>query len=177
MRHFKSLFIAALLSVLSGCATFNVAKDYALDNKPASGLLVTSFTHTTQSMVLAYRSKDGKTGTVMTGNIQDPLDWTGPNGRLVVIELASGDYEFVEWRSQSGNMLYTSKPFSIPFSVSSGKATYIGNIHVAMVEFTGLYKVGVVDKKDRDLPLLHSKYPKLRATDVVTSISTATTTK
>jgi len=165
------LMLATLLG-LSGCAHFNVNKDYSLAGKAGQGLLVLSLTHTTGGVTLDYRAKgDGKTGAFMTGNVQDPMDWENPRGRLVVAELPAGSYELHQWRSGKGNISYTSKPFSIPFVITEGKATYIGNVFININELLGTYKVEVSDAGERDLPLLFQRYRNIRETELIRSVA------
>lgn len=160
--------------VLTGCATFNVPSDYSLAHNSNQGLVVMSLTHSVASVIVDYRpvaaGKPGA-GSFMTGNMQDPLDWTHPNGRLVVAELPPGQYELYQWRAEGMNVTYTSKLFSIPFTIEAGKATYIGNLFINMDETTAKYTLSVTDTSARDLPLLIRHYPNIKQTDVSTEIS------
>lgn len=170
-NYCKYLVGVAILA-LAGCATFNVDKDYAFAGKTGTGLVVLSLTHSTPAATIDYRSLGGnKTGAFMTGNVQDKMDWDRPKGRLVVAELPVGQYEIHQWRSGHANVTYTSKPFSIPFTVTQGKAVYIGNVFLDINELTGLYRVSVVDRGDRDIALLLERYKKLNQSDVVKGIS------
>lgn len=159
---------------LAGCANFNVPSDYSLAHKNDKGLIVMSLAHSLSSVIVDYRPvENGKQGdgAFMTGNMQDPMDWDHPKGRLVVAELPAGKYELYQWRSEGINVTYTSKIFSIPFTVVGGKATYIGNLFVNIDESTSIYKLEVADKSERDLPLLIRKYPNIKGSDIIKDIS------
>ena len=170
IRYLTLLVVLAL----PGCATINVPSNYSLTPKGDKGLVVLSLTHTLSTVIVDYRQKEGETqvdGAFMTGTIQDPMDWDHPKGRLVVAELPAGKYELYQWRSEGFNVTYTSKIFSIPFTVVAGKATYIGNFFVNIDESTSRYRLEVTDKSDRDLPLLIRRYPNIKENGVVQDIS------
>jgi hypothetical protein len=102
------------------------------------------------------------------------LDYQGREaGRVITRELPPGAYEIhdfgfrgtlivagVEWSSAS--------PFSIPFTIKPGEATYLGNIARAPSLGTPLEReLGAVgyfvisDQSERDLPLARAKTPTL----------------
>lgn len=168
----KSLTLLIAL-VLTGCATFNVSSDYSLAHNPEKGLVVMSLSHSLSSVIVDYRpvgkSQQGD-GAFMTGTLKDPMDFDHPKGRLVVAELPAGQYELYQWRAEVLDLTYTSKLFSIPFTVVAGKATYIGGLFVNVNETTAKYKLSVTDQSTRDLPLLLQRYPHIKQTDVVKEI-------
>jgi hypothetical protein len=171
MRVFRLIGIAVLLA---GCAHLNLEPEYTLANKPGKGVLVMSMTYTPDSptFTLVYRPVGTTDRDALVSNtIPHPEDWKNPAGRLVVIELPAGQYEIFQW---AGNALESRRPFSVPFTVSTGKATYIGNVHVEVRRERGTFQVTVTDNSDRDLPLFHGRYKNMKSTDVVTSISTVT---
>jgi hypothetical protein len=171
-RLFKHFILSAAV-LLASCATFNVSKDYSLADKTGSGLVVLSLTHTLGGVTVEYRPVGGqKMGAFMTGNMQDPLDWDKPRGRLVVMELPAGTYELYQWRSGRGAYVtYTSKTFYIPFTVVQGKATYIGSFFIDADEATQKYRMELTDRSDRDIPLLLEKYKNIKESDVNKKIS------
>lgn len=170
-RFGKPLILAATLG-LASCAVANVGRDYSLAGRPGTGLVVMSLTHTVSSATLAYQPLGGGSGAAfMTGSARDPMDWQSPRGRLVVAELPAGRYQFHEWRASVGSASMRSRPFSIPFVVTEGRATYIGNVFLDIDTSTRAYKVSVKDMAGRDLPLLRERYRKVRAADVITAIA------
>jgi hypothetical protein len=90
----------------------------------------------------------------------DKISSDDPVGRLVAFELPAGNYEFYYYRGDRspGNRLYASKTFfSLKFPVTAGYAVYVGNINF---DFPGdnLYRMELLDKRERDLPLFYAKY-------------------
>ena len=184
--------VAALL-LLSACAASNVGTDYAVDETKGTGVLVASLTRSGQSgfnMFVDLRSLDGKyTNAVPVTDLFFPSDWgcplfgeipkEQPCGRLAIIELPQGEYEFYSWHGGSGGGPGTIRidvrsvhEFSKRFKITAGKALYVGNINFALdTGFTkgllGLpvpkytYKMEITDKRDRDLTLLYQKNPKI----------------
>src|SRR5690349_18327039 len=70
-------------------------------------------------------------------------------GRIAVVEIEPGTYEFFRWEGRSGNFLLNSgvKPLAIRFTVEAGKVTYLGDVH--MFWENPAYRVGVYDMRDR----------------------------
>ncbi|HRE17622.1 MAG TPA: hypothetical protein PLW86_11270 [Rhodocyclaceae bacterium] len=175
-----SKIIACLFVIasLAGCANFNVKESYKLSSGEKKGLLVMSLFDTmNEPAMLDYRpfgslSKDYDLS-IMIGNIQDPPDWKNPRGRLVVAEIPAGKYEFFRWRSGRGSFTtYESvQPFSIPFTISEGKATYIGSVMVDVRESTKKFKLSVTDGSERDLSLLRQRFRNIEASDIRLEIS------
>lgn len=95
-----------------------------------------------------------------------------PCGRLAVIELQPGEYEFYSWRggtsSGPGGFTVTvrsTEPFSKRFRVIPGKAVYLGNVHFSVSRSGPFqrapYQMRVSDLRQRDLALLHQKNPRI----------------
>jgi hypothetical protein len=173
MRMVKAgvAFLLVLAVALGGCArfylttSFNVENYYALEPSLGKGLLALSFTANPEvpNMTLRYRRAQEflSYGEITLWTHRNPLDWTDPKGRLVVIELPEGHYEFYDMvtaLARSGVF------FSIPFSITSGKVTYLGNVQVTFKGFK--YTVQVQDMSSRDVPLLLQRYPRLGPTDL-----------
>lgn len=168
-KALRSLCAALLLASAAACVTFNIPAEYGLNPASGKGLAVFSLTANDQpgNFTISYRSAGGETkGTVNLQTLRDPLDWRDPRGRLVVIELPAGSYEFYDWAGLRGR---STEQFSIPFSIEPGKATYLGNVHFHVV--SGLYGVRVGDRSSRDLPALFARYPNLQRDAVKTQIT------
>ncbi len=92
-----------------------------------------------------------------------------PYGRVVIIELPEGEYEFYSWWGSNGKGIMRPKEeFSLRFKVIAGKAVYLGNLHFW---FQGhQWKMKVTDMRERDLPLLYQKNPSITPDLVVHDI-------
>ncbi len=172
-------FLLLLFLSVPSCANFNVTREYVLDKDKDVGILVMSINHNTDTITLRYGNKsNSETGAIMTSTIYDAMDFRQPKGRLVVIELPSGGYEFYQWETYFKNIRYTSAYISAPFFIEKGKVTYIGNLHIyaELVNPVSTY-IGVkselvfTDKSERDIPLLKKKYPKLDIDNLSKKIS------
>jgi hypothetical protein len=168
--NFLRLVLVAVL--LGGCAPLNINLDYSLANKPGKGVVVMSMTYTPDAPTfgLNFRPLGGKEpDAIMSNTLPHPEDWKNPAGRLVVLELPVGKYEIFEW---FGNWLESKRPFSVPFTVVEGRATYIGNVRVDVLRELGTFRVSVTDKSDRDISLLLSRFKNIKSADIEKSIST-----
>ncbi len=95
-------------------------------------------------------AKDSKDITFHT--VYDPLIWTNPKGRLVVIALDEGEYELFDWE-----ILFGFKPtsfFKIPFSIKSGHVTYKGRINLKLNRESLNYSVDSSDHMPEDFEYL-----------------------
>ncbi len=117
--------------------------------------------------------------------ISDPDYDTGyETGKVQIQHLQPGDYE-VYTLAFNGSIVaaslhwYPTKPFSIPFTIKSGQATYIGNFArapslgtplAAQLDAAGYFVVS--DKRERDLEIARKKLPDLGPVAVsVTDVS------
>jgi hypothetical protein len=168
-KAIRSLCAALLLASAAACVTFNIPAEYGLSPASGKGLAVFSLTANDRpgNFTIAYRSVGGDAkGDVSLHTLRNPLDWRDPRGRLVVIELPAGSYEFYNW---AGLRARSTDRFSIPFSIEPGKATYLGNVHFDV--FSGVYGVRVSDRSSRDLPALFERYPNLQRDALRTEIT------
>jgi hypothetical protein len=183
-----------LVSILSACAT-NVGGGYSLDPGRSTGLAVVSLTASglptrfnlfvnLRGMDTAYKRSIPVTDFFTTVDWRCPRVGTAteaePCGRLAVIELRQGEYEFYAWEGGTGapgvrGTVRSKEEFSKRFRVLAGQAVYIGNIHFAITppqfltdQGTGTMKIS--DLRVRDLPLLHEKHPRVTPDRVVVSI-------
>lgn len=174
--------------LLSSCvtATLNIEKDYSMSPGIGKGVVIASLTrHGYQDLSFFVQIKlrgigskyEGKVN--VTGDYVSEDDWACPNfsnipankpcGRLMVIELPQGDYEYYSWIGGSNNStIKPKKDFSKKFTVVSGKAVYIGNIHIGIGGRR--FSMAVQDKQDRDLELFLIKYQNIKKEDIVVSI-------
>ena len=105
-------------------------------------------------------------------------------GRLAIIELAPGEYEFQRWVANAGGFggvrsINPQKPISIKFSVEKGKLFYLGNIHLlsnnvgkASVDGAISYhRVIVRDKSESDLTEIKTRLAKNTNTPVIVRLA------
>ncbi len=102
-------------------------------------------------------------------------DWEEPEGFMSCVRyflLDPGDYEFNEviWHNFNAMTKLSTKPFSIKFTITPGKAVYIGNLMIT-VSSEYKYVIKVNDKFDRDLPLFYKRMPNIKTEYVLKMIS------
>lgn len=182
-----ALLLAALLG---GCRAVNVASGYTLDPGKDTGVAVVSLTRaglpSRFNMLLKLRGVDGDyRNSVPVSDAFASADWRcpffgtateeEPCGRLAVIELRQGLYEFYSWEGDTGTggSVRSIGEFSKRFRVEAGKAVYLGNVHFSVETprwFQGTYRMRVIDMRERDLALLRQKVPTITPDRVVVSI-------
>jgi hypothetical protein len=190
-----------MVSFLFGCRAVNIVSDFSLDERKGTGVAVVSLTQSGLpsrfNMFVNLRGVDN--------NYQNPVpvfdffassDWRcplfgtasedAPCGRLAIIELQQGEYEFYSWGGQAGagagpvtHNVGSTNDFSKRFRVPAGKAVYLGNIYFAisfdaptfaLLSVRYPYRIKVSDMRHRDLPLLYQKYPNITSERVVVNI-------
>lgn len=195
----------------------NIGEDYSLDDTKGRGVLIVSLTHSgtrVSSMFVDLRGVDndfkGEVSSIIEKRLfferKKVMDWKCPMfgktpedkpcGRVAIIELPQGEYEFYSWhgyetkmvpssgggftRMQSSVGVWPPPEFSKRFKVIAGKVVYLGNLHISTREKWRMgrfapykdfrYTVKVADMRERDLPLAYQKNPKITADKVVVSI-------
>jgi hypothetical protein len=178
---------AALLA--AGCAavvTSNVPPSYRPGD---NGLLVVSLSasgYSPGTLWLQVAPAAALQQTAALIPVNDPahgLDWIrsdavppGAVGRLAVLELAPGAYQLRDWiiRIGSRQTLTSVRPLGYRFAIEPGKATYLGSLHVDLKSTVTVsavaFEVQLEDRRGRDLPLLHARYPGVRAEQVVVAL-------
>ena len=199
MTRYRSSWSAAgivsvsllVVSVLPGCGVANIAGDYSLDERKGTGVAIVSLVQS--GLPGGYRIAVHLRG---VDNIYDnsvplsqggiSMDWgcpllavtseTAPCGRLAIIELPRGEYEFYSWSATMGGAgtieIHPTNRFSKRFKVLAGKAAYLGNIQIVIKSgfLSGSYGVKITDMRQRDLPLFYQKHPNINTESVVVSI-------
>lgn len=187
--------LTVVFALASGCRTVNVSSDYRLDSSKNVGLAIVSLTMAGLpsgfNVFVNYRgvNVDHKSA-VAVSDLFSSADWRcpflgmatdeNPCGRLAVIELQPGEYEFYSWRGESGGgpgsiqfTVRSTVDFSKRFKVIPGTAVYLGNVHFSIdrrIFGGGSYQMLITDRRDRDLTLLHSKHPSITPDRVVVSL-------
>ena len=179
-RH--RVFWALCLSVLAA-ACGNIPADYKFDPSKPKGVVIGSVSYESSmgkySMYAASPALPG--GVEFSFGCATPLFCTQFNdsdfsakelpkqrGGGFAVEVPEGTYRIVGWHVVRGSHHSNStRPINIEFTVERGKATYIGNLH-----FDADWEdVKLRDKAARDLPLLQSKYPVLKAAPTAFAIA------
>ncbi len=106
----------------------------------------------------------------------EPSDFKNATGTVFAITLAPGDYVFDNWDLDNGStaILYPVNPKPLKFTVRKGEATYIGNLHMYLRTGRSLAGIRVVadgrpailDRSERDIPLLLQRYPNIKRQDI-----------
>jgi len=107
-----------------------------------------------------------------------PVPENQPCGRLAVLELPEGEYEFHSWHGTltraaplQPSRIQAREKFSKWFRVTAGQAVYLGNVNIHVIEECAdgplhlagsrvSYSVDVNDMQERDLALLYRKDPR-----------------
>lgn len=105
-----------------------------------------------------------------------------PVGRLAVLELPAGDYEFYQWQGDtllwyliSPDYAVYSDQFAVRFTVAPGKVTYVGGLQLELPKYIppglmeGKYRLHTVKMDERDLALLRSKYPSVAKQEIASA--------
>ena len=181
----KISILIALVSVLLGCATPNIEKDYSLEKNPSMGVVVGSITYQGpySAYIVGYRQlPDGEAGQFQTGQSQMLIPYfpkkdfseDDAEGDLFVAALPAGKYEIYWWRFNGGAAHISSEePFKIEFTVVPGKFVYVGNFQFAISRKIGLVAGATVTYKDmseRDLPKFKQKYPKFAGAPISAAV-------
>jgi len=180
----------AIALLLTGCAASNIARDYVPDPKHPDGVAVVSLTRSgigaQFNLFINVRGIDRQYDTkIVITELLTSSDWSCPAlgtiaedkpcGRLAVLRLLPGSYEFYSWSGSTGSAsIWPRQPFSKKFTVVAGTVVYLGNVHLAIgssgFSVQGGYQVRTADMRDRDLPLLHRNYPKIAPDTVLVRI-------
>jgi len=96
-------------------------------------------------------------------------DFDGVFGKLYVLRLPAGDYQFSDWEDEPLGMNGTERPAGIhplTFAVAGGRAVYLGGFDPSLSEGKNLFHrkvdttwILVHDDQSRDLPVFFNKCP------------------
>jgi hypothetical protein len=108
----------------------------------------------------------------------DKNDFVGPDeaGIVKTRSLTPGDWEVYSFfvTDQLGNIFSVKDDFSIPFTIRTGRATYVGDFKAVGTTIKNIFgmtmpggaRMVVTDKSARDLAIAQSKSPSLGPVDV-----------
>lgn len=185
------VFLLGLLQ--AGCAQPGaITKDYKLQNDNPKGLIAVNASFGdipyAQSLSFYFRNKEKNFESLVSALDMSMKEyWSdyyveGERGSLAVIELDPGEYEFFTWTGSLGGWggqrsMNSTQDFSRKFSVTAGKITYIGNIHLDVKGVSKLAigqrlpaAVVVRDMRDKDVPAIFTNYPALNKDKLVVKI-------
>lgn len=178
--------LVGLTLLLAACATANVNPEYRLKADAAEGVITGSVSYSGRysGYRVYYRRVGGEElgyFEIGTGNALLPIvekgDFAirGLRGTVFAAQLPAGEYEMHRWIVSSGASTVTSTvPFSISFTVDSGKLVYLGNFHFTTTSTMGLTVTGARlshrDAVERDLPVFQKKFPGLAETPMAYAI-------
>jgi len=199
MKKIRSYILCTFFIVfLEACSSANIKGDYSLHENNETGLLVVSLVRSGEGNFGMFADIQGinnkYTNSIPITDLFASSDWgcpmfgeipkDKPCGRLAVIEMPKGKYEFYAWHGNQGNnfTIRSIKKFSKKFTIASGKATYIGNIHFIISRketgesILGLsvskptFEIQTSNMQDRDLSLFYKKHPKISGEKVQVNI-------
>jgi hypothetical protein len=172
-----------LLAACAPLGTGNVDPAYRLG---ANGVLVASVTasgYNPGTLLYQVVRTNAPTHTVVTIPVNDEaqgLDWQlgdplvrySGYGRLAVVELPPGEYEFRRaFIHVSAEESYASnRAVGYRFTILPGRATYLGNVHVDIERVSAsrmLPAYTLTDQRSRDLPVLYRKYAAFKPDSVI----------
>jgi hypothetical protein len=172
MHQFLRYLLVPFVITLCACASHEPAPT-ATTTPP--GLVVGSITHETSNGTyrLGIVGKPGQRiqapsvggGFLPFGKQMD--DDLKEKGGTFDLELPPGQYRIVAWSIRRGSTdTQSAQPFDIPFTVESGKISYLGNLH-----FDPHWEnVSLRDRASRDMPILLKRVPKLATLEVAYAI-------
>lgn len=195
----KSMLISLFgLLVVFFTACQNVPTYNYLDATKGKGFVVISVTVSGEpidTLSVYWRGVDNNyKGSIAGTNIFLKDDWNESNswdritednfhGRLAVIELPQGEYEFYAHVAQLdfkevSKIDTEDNEYSKRFEVIAGKAVYVGNMHFSFEKkhkggfaFWGyLWKMEIDDMQERDLTLFYQRNPKITPDNVAVNI-------
>lgn len=150
------------LFFLSACAVADVRPGYQLRGGEQRGILAVGLTASDDMWDFSwYLRRPGsglkpiKATAINFYTWQNPLTWANPRGRLAVLELPAGEYEFFDWGA-ADNVEPTSY-FSIPFTLQPGRVTYLGRLHIELQRNEKRHLLKATDHFDEDLSAVESK--------------------
>jgi len=182
----RSLAAVILVFLLAGCSR-SVKPDFELKPDSTTGVVIVSMTASGRipGELLFYLRPMGNVISLQPramqvfGPTKDQIDWpilksgnppNQPPGRLAILELSPGQYEFYRWSGGvGGNMIAQSRPFSYPFEVRAGEVVYLGTLHLNRPD-DQKYTMTTGDRRERDFALLQKRLPNVAPEKIVTRL-------
>lgn len=169
----RSLVGVMLACLLTSCVS-KVKPDFEMKADSSKGVMIVSVTASGSipgGLVFKFRT-GGTGGSLQPHTIQlfahkDEIDWPvlksapdQPAGRLAILELPPGQYEFYLWAGHAGGMsVSNATEFSKRFEIRASEVVYLGNLHLKRARGEQMFTLFTGDRRDRDFPLLATKLP------------------
>jgi len=196
----RELFLSICLLFFTGCATSNVAQSFSTKSLDKDGVVIFSLTKTLSKKGESYLTSDfaevslsyintltKKRGRVTTdtthGLVSSNSDFKDIKGKLFVIKLKSGKYQFVDWtiktRGLGGDRYISSKDLKpISFEVKDGQVIYLGEFNIEMIAQKNFFGFSLVfggelrreNSFNRDVEILKEKYPSIEIQKIKASL-------
>src|SRR5206468_10334175 len=173
--------ICVAVCLLAGCVR-TVTADFELKSDSSTGVIVVSVTASGRipGALIFYVRPIGDLAKLQTHSIsvldnRQLIDWPVPKsgapvvqppGRLAVLDMAPGQYEFYRWSGRVGGSLVESNVFSRRFEVRAGEVAYLGNLHLTTGNDRN-WNMSTADRRDRDFRLLATKLPNVPQEKIV----------
>ena len=173
-KYWLSKVFIFLVSVLSGCVSHEPKppQPYIFDDLTKNGAVVFSIKYNgpNSGYGVQYRGLDNELhGSLQAGvgvsliPVAKKGDFKYSTGKLHILELPAGKYEFYSWSTKSGMAnLSKNKPFSIEFTVEPGRSSYLGSFIFSATSQFGATVTGVrldyANALSEDLEALYRKY-------------------
>ncbi|SEA19095.1 hypothetical protein [Microbulbifer marinus] len=168
------ILFSSLIMLLMGCASQSPKPPQVFNagDTVGNGLVVFSVKYNgpNSGYDIHYRGLDfAKKGTAGAGvgialfPTRQKSDFEYSTGKLHVLELPVGKYEFYAWSTKSGMAnLRQNKPFSIEFDVEPGKTSYLGSFVFSATHLVGAtvtaVRVDYANAFSEDMDALKNKY-------------------
>lgn len=200
MKKLAQLFCITLFFFLTACVAMQKEvknAEWTYNANPSTGAVLLSVVEEPYKPdakaclcpSISYRLTETKQHTgylkpcdAMSCNFQ-PGDFSDEQGKLYLLELPAGNYEFYNFRimistGMGYNEITAKNEFSMPFQVEAGKVKYVGEVRMKDVMGKNLLGLsvpaGVIpsvsDKHERDLATAKTLYPKILPESVVIDV-------
>lgn len=184
-KRLAVIAVAVLALVLGGCQ-MNMTKYDGTD----AGFLVASLAMDKDSsyynIEFHFRSRDGAVDDYLfwvndSATISPPADFHEGNakGNIATVRLKPGQYEFYNFGIVAPDLTYGPRiAYSIPFTIQSGKATYLGQYLTLSIPKKGLFGSEIdgapyfviSNQQPRDIELAKKKVPEISTFGVVSAV-------
>ncbi len=181
MKAFVFFMLGVMSIALQGCATTNISTSYSFDEHQEKGVIIGSFVQEDKVYTndLFYRRLDSRKNDfvrmnpfLLPGFIYQG-DFQKVKGKLFVIDLEPGKYEFYQVQIVGGSWNANSRVGPFPFTVEKGKIAYVGEYRLTKIVRDNRFSfnvhgkfhfdrgVIVSNKSKRDIELVATKYPEI----------------
>jgi hypothetical protein len=176
--------------------------DYVLDAQSGKGLMIVAMTRPwfrsghpkNARWMLSYQGppRGAKSGPIKRLVLEHENYFTGRNilgefgddifGVVFAVELPAGNYTLKGWYLDGNTTafnLMSAGAKALPFTITSGRATYVGHLHMTLETGKNLFgieglrdaSVTLADGSETDLPIFLRKYPKVTREQIDVSVT------